>query len=67
MPDGTHYTAVVEIVHTQVKSIAAGRATGQESKEREKREVARFVVRSDSINDLTTQVQAHLALVKDYN
>lgn len=62
-----HFTAVVEILHSTPKRVGGVR-DGRllESGEREKREVARFIVRSDSIDDLTAKVQAHLALVKDY-
>jgi hypothetical protein len=66
---GGHYTAVVEIVHSTPKTIlnnTRGIGTSTESAERVKRDVARVIIRSDSIADLTAQVQAHLALVKDY-
>lgn len=69
MADNTgHYTAVVQIIHTEPKREPTNPRSSMpvESGERKKRDVANFTVRSDSIDDLTTQVQGHLALVKDY-
>lgn len=62
------YTAVIEIVKTETVVIPAttrNNAYTPETKNRENREVARIVIRADSIESLVTKAGAHLSLVED--
>lgn len=57
----SHYTAVIEIHNS--KRPATSASTPNPSV---KREVARVVVRSKTLEDLVTQAGEHLKLIKDY-
>lgn len=66
IPDKDHYTAVIEISHTRVKVEGPGRGMpGSETRKKSVEDVARIVVRADSIEALITKATAHLNLVED--
>lgn len=62
----THFTAVIE-VHKVVNQEAVNHRYAEQSKPalRETAEVARIVVRADSIEKLQSKLTAHVALIEE--
>jgi uncharacterized protein YjbK len=60
-----HYTAVIEIIHSIPDQVLANDYKDAKIVPKQKRDVARIVVRADTIEKLTLKATQHLGLLED--
>lgn len=66
-PDKNHYTAIIQVNRTEVETEPKlGRSIPTEvTRKKAVREVAKIVIRADSMEALTSKVNAHISLLED--
>lgn len=65
-PNKDHYTAIIQVNRTEVTTTTStNRFPAEVTRTKSVREVAKLVVRADSMNALTQKVNAHIALLED--
>lgn len=66
-PDKNHYTAIIQVNRTEVTTEPTPGRTipTQVTRKKNVREVAKIVIRADSMEALTQKVNAHISLLED--